>query len=676
MTIFCASAQSQNIIRIYLNNGTFIDIPINNIDSITYSNTNPGNFASITTVSTSNLTTNSATSGGNITSDGGSPITQRGICWATTQNPTTANNTALAGNGIGNFSVNLAGLTANTTYYVRAYAINTAGTAYGNQVSFTTSSGSGTTSSQFNPNLTYGTMNDIDGNIYKTITIGTQTWMAENLRTTRYRNGVLVNNITDNIKWLIDTTGAWCYYNNDPSKNIPYGKLYNWYAVYNANQLCPTGWHIPSYEEWEILTNYLGGNSIAGGKMKSTGTQYWNSPNEGATNSSGFSGLPGGYRWEMNSWDGGFFQRNGSESDWWGVRMSWDSIVYPTQHSLSSSTSYIYNFTSTKKQYGVNVRCLKDKNNPGNLASLTTLAIGNITNNSAASGGNITNDGGSMILQRGICWSTTQNPTTANNVVISAGIVRFSANLMDLSANTTYYVRAFAINTAGTAYGNQISFTTSQTPSYSGSVTDASGNTYSTIAIGTQIWMAENLRTTKYSDGSNITVVNSDNVWEANFKYTIYVPMMCWQNNDRSTNTANKFGALYNWFAINPSTNGNKNICPTGWHVPSDAEWTTLTSYLGGETIAGHKMRSTGIHFWGDQNQDATNSSGFSALPGGLRSRTFSGGGDGDQGYWWSSTERSYYIENAWYRSLSTFSVVFRNYDLKENGYSIRCVKN
>jgi hypothetical protein len=141
MIMLSVTTQSQTIMRIHQNNGTVLQIPISTIDSITYANSNPGSLATLTTLAIGNITTNSATSGGTITSDGGSPITQRGICWATTQNPTTANNVAVAGTGTGNFTTNLTGLNPNSTYYVRAYAINTAGTAYGNELSFTMPSG-------------------------------------------------------------------------------------------------------------------------------------------------------------------------------------------------------------------------------------------------------------------------------------------------------------------------------------------------------------------------------------------------------------------------------------------------------------------------------------------------------------------------------------------------------
>jgi uncharacterized protein (TIGR02145 family) len=315
--------------------------------------------------------------------------------------------------------------------------------------------------------------------------------------------------------------------------------------------------------------------------------------------------------------------------------------------------------------------------NPGNPATLTTLAIGNIMANSATSSGSITSDGGTPVTQRGICWATTQNPTTANNTAVAGtGTGSFTANLTGLAANTTYYVRAYAINTAGTAYGNQLSFTTSQIPVNPGSVTDASGNTYPTVTIGTQVWMAENLRTTKYNDGiTTIPLVTDKTQWVNNFNNRTTLPMMCWYNNDQATYTANKFGALYNWYAINSATNGNKNVCPTGWHVPSDAEWATLTTFLGGESFAGGKMKSIGTQYWMSPNSGATNSSGWSGLPGGGRLNSGTFGAIGQTGLWWSSTE--YDPSLAWSRLLSSNDgVVSINSRYKENGFSVRCVRD
>ncbi|MBU6159398.1 MAG: hypothetical protein KGP35_10285 [Bacteroidetes bacterium] len=206
-------------------------------------------------------------------------------------------------------------------------------------------------------------------------------------------------------------------------------------------------------------------------------------------------------------------------------------------------------------------------------------------------------------------------------------------------------------------------------------VTDASNNTYPTVTIGTQVWMAENLRTTKYRDGSNIPVVTDNTQWANNFNTGATSPMMCWYNNDQATYTANKFGALYNWYAINPATNGNKNVCPTGWHMPTDAEWTTLTTFLGGESVAGGKMKSTGTQYWRSPNTGATNSSGWSGFPGGGRLNNGSFFTIGSNGLWWSSTELN--TNYAWYRYLSYGNGgVSRNYYNKAYGSSVRCLRD
>jgi uncharacterized protein (TIGR02145 family) len=167
-----------------------------------------------------------------------------------------------------------------------------------------------------NPNLNYGSMTDQEGNVYKTIVIGDQEWMAENLKTSIYRNGdTIAKNLTSG-EWhntIYTQIGAWAFYNNDSQYECPYGKLYNWYAVADPRHVCPTGWHEPTDTEWTILTNYLvGGQVAAGGKLKTTGTQYWIEPNQDAINESGFSGLPGGYRYY-----GGDFLKVGNSGYWW-----------------------------------------------------------------------------------------------------------------------------------------------------------------------------------------------------------------------------------------------------------------------------------------------------------------------------------------------------------------------
>jgi uncharacterized protein (TIGR02145 family) len=204
-----------------------------------------------------------------------------------------------------------------------------------------------------NPSKTYGTMTDQQGNVYKTIVIGTQEWMAENLKTTIYRNGNAIANVTDNDQWLGLTTGAWASYNNDSYYDCPCGKLYNWYAVSDSRNVCPTGWHEPTDAEWTTLTNFLGGfGGFSGGKMKSTGFQYWIGPNSDATNESGFSILPGGSRSNYGGF--GNVSYNGF---WWSssevdADFAWSRGLY-----YNSGDAYPINL---EKQNGFSVRCLRD----------------------------------------------------------------------------------------------------------------------------------------------------------------------------------------------------------------------------------------------------------------------------------------------------------------------------
>ena len=325
---------------------------------------------------------------------------------------------------------------------------------------------------------------------------------------------------------------------------------------------------------------------------------------------------------------------------------------------------------------------------PGNLASITTTSISSNIGTSAVSGGNITNGGGSLVTSRGVCWSTSPNPTTANNSTNDgSGTGSFTSSLTGLTANTTYYVRAYAINSAGTAYGNQLSFTTgsggSGIVSNPGPGVTYNGYNYPTIILGNgQEWMGHNLRTTQYNDGTAIPLVTDPNQWAANYNNSTTLPMMCWYNNDQTTYTANNFGALYNWYAVNPLTNGNKNVCPAGWHVPSDAEWTTFINYLdpnaaGGNNpnTAGGKMKSTGTQYWQSPNTDATNESGFSGLPGGYRNGLGAFSTIGYYGDWWSSTED--FTGNAWNRLLVySDGSANRNANYETNGFSVRCLRD
>lgn len=209
------------------------------------------------------------------------------------------------------------------------------------------------------PNVT-----DMEGNTYQSVTNCGLTFTKQNLNVSTYSDGTPIPQVTDPTAWANLTTGAWCYYNNDAANGTTYGKLYNWYAaagIYDAaslvnpalrKKLAPTGWHVPTDAEWTTLTTCLGGESVAGGKMKETGTAHWNSPNTDATNSSGFTGLPGGYRF-----DNGTFLGIGDYGHWWssseyGTTTAW----YRTLNFWNGGVDRSWNYAV----YGFSVRCLRD----------------------------------------------------------------------------------------------------------------------------------------------------------------------------------------------------------------------------------------------------------------------------------------------------------------------------
>ena len=306
----------------------------------------PPGVAVLTTAAVTAITTNAATTGGNIASNGGANVTARGVCWGTTPAPTIAGNKTSDGTGNGAFTSNITGLNPGTVYYVRAYATNSAGTAYGDEKSFTTIAAPVTT-----------TVTDIDGNVYETIQIGTQTWMKENLKVTKYNDGTTIPEVTVPAltpdSWLFITYGAWCYYENNAANNASLGKLYNWHAV-NTGKLAPAGWRVPTLEDWNTLFDYLGGFIIAGGKMKTT--NLWDTPNVGATNSSGFSGKPGGGRGGSNSTLGMFGGINYS-GVFWTSTLKETGLAYLIALSSGSEMAGTH---ADPVRGGASVRCIKN----------------------------------------------------------------------------------------------------------------------------------------------------------------------------------------------------------------------------------------------------------------------------------------------------------------------------
>jgi uncharacterized protein (TIGR02145 family) len=274
----------------------------------TMSFTTQARFPVLSTREVTDITENSATSGGNITDDGGAPITVHGVCWSTNENPTIDDNKTEDGTGAGSFTSSVTGLEPNTTYYLRAYATNSAGTSYGSTMSFTTQEGS--SGSTFT--------DPRDGKVYQTVVIGNQEWMAENLAYLPSVVGPDTGSDTTSYYYVYGYDGTSISAAKATENYATYGVLYNWTAAMNGAEssdanpsgvqgICPDGWHLPSDAEWKQLEMYLGMSetdvnstgwrgTVEGGKLKEAGTTHWADPNAGANNESGFTALPGGYR--------------------------------------------------------------------------------------------------------------------------------------------------------------------------------------------------------------------------------------------------------------------------------------------------------------------------------------------------------------------------------------------
>ena len=299
--------------------------------------------AVLNTTEVTTVTSVSAVAGGNITDAGGGTITARGICWGTSPNPTITDNKTTSGTGPGIFTGTLTELTDGTTYYYRAYATNNSGTTYGQELHFITP------------------VTDIEGNIYKTVIIDTEVWMAENLKVTKFNDNVDITLVSDAAEWIGLTNPGFCWYNNDPDFNKPvYGALYNWYAASSAN-ICPTGWHAATNDEYDAMEVSLGlaqadiniwgwRGTDHGSKMKNT--TGWNS-GENGTNTSGFSALPGGYRF----YNDGQYNGQNTLGYWWtATEHDADRGWY---RRLDGNNTAVYK-ASTDKRAGKAIRCVKD----------------------------------------------------------------------------------------------------------------------------------------------------------------------------------------------------------------------------------------------------------------------------------------------------------------------------
>jgi uncharacterized protein (TIGR02145 family) len=542
-----------------------------------------------------------------------------------------------------------------------------------------------------------GSATDQEGNSFEWINYGAQDWAIENAEVVTYRDGTEIPQVTDNTAWSNLTTGAWCYYDNDPTK----GKLYNWYAVIGIHdtdpntpnkEFAPEGWHVPADAEWRTLENYLTANvynydgSTTGNKIAKAmaSTAGWNSSTQAGAignnlnlnNSSGFNVFPDGFR---NS--------NGSFLNEGGIAIFWNPAQNSTSDAwsqiLGNDGSYLDGGINYAKQEGFSVRFVRDASSIGAYGILlngTVSAENNQIKNVAdpteaqdaatmsyvdsAIGNNSPTIEDVLTAENdanGIQLKGLQDPTEAQDAVTLSVLLEKVSELQD-----------------------QISAL--QAVTGSGTVTDQDGNSYDYLTYGNQVWTVENAEMVTYRDGTPIPQVTDDTEWES-----LTTGAWCYYDNDSTK------GRLYNWYAVigihdNDPNTANKKFAPEGWHVPTDAEWTTLENYLIAngynydssttENKIGKAMAST--TGWNSSTntgapgneQSLNNSSSFNAFPEGDRGLGGgSFGGEGGNAIFWSSTE--FDTDSAWDRYLySVSSNLYRNNFGKHYGFSVRFVRD
>ena len=493
-----------------------------------------------------------------------------------------------------------------------------------------------------------GTVADYDGNIYNTVVIGNQCWTRQNLRTTHYNDGTAIPKGNSNSE---TEPRYYVNYNAITSTMLTnYGYLYNWPAVMhgapssNENPsgvtgICPPGWHVPSHAERIEMTNFV--NSI--NRYRCSGFNWqiakafaaksgWNSSNtdcqignnQGSNNATMFTAYPAGL------YDNGF-NYFGVGADFWTATES--SSTNARRYFMNSGESWVSN-DYMNKGLGLSVRCVKQLSTTAPIVHTHPIPNDNIQSTQAILGGSCS-DGGNPISEYGLCWDTLPNPDiSGNHIVLGLGEAVFTYTLTGLTNNTTYYVRAYAINSIDTVYGEQQSFTTDGCNDPL-SLIDYDGNTYNSVKIGTQCWMKENLRTTHYADGTEIVFGGNTSSYQARY----YRP-----NNDN--NLVSTYGLLYNYTAVlhgstgsNTNPSGVQGVCPTGWHIPSKAEFSQLLNYVSSQSnylcdgtyYAKSLASKTGWQSNSNtcvvgNNPNSNNATGFNAYPSGYYDGYYSNG--------------------------------------------------
>ena len=543
-----------------------------------------------------------------------------------------------------------------------------------------------------------GTVADYDGNVYNTVVIGQQCWTKQNMRTTHYNDGSAIPRGSEN-----SSTEPYYYidYNALTASLLPqYGYLYNWKAAMHgapsssANPsgvtgICPLGWHLPSDSEFvemrefvnTILSDRCGGYDYQIAKALASRSEWSGSGNcqvggnQSSNNNTLFTAYPAGY------YDNGFNGFHNTESFWTTTQTSSTRAV---NYYLDHNNAYL-NRGADVQYRGFSVRCVKSLSLSAPVIHTNGVVVISPT---AANCGGRCSHGGNPATALGVCWSTSPNPTISDNhTTDGSGEGAFTSQMTGLTAGTTYYVRAYMVNSNGVFYGEERSFVTADCGSLV--VQDYDGNNYNTVQIGGQCWMRENLRTTHCADGSPIPYSNSET-------YTVVDPYYFKNPNlDEAI-----YGLYYNWPAVmNGSASSESNpsrvqgVCPDGWHVPSSAEWNQLTAYLASdssywcdnnsENIVKALASQTG---WADcywcgtccvgREPSMNNATGFTAMPAGYRPYYESYNDITNCAHMWTSTQESDWSAYRMYFCRDWGGGVSIGTTPKYNGMSVRCVRN
>lgn len=613
-------------------------------------------LANITTNDVSEITINSAKSGGEILSDGNSFITERGVCWSTGHNPTISNSHSTDGNGNESYLSTISGLTESTTYYVRSYATNEAGVSYGEEKSFTTLN----IEAQFvvitNP-VTNITTNSAtcSGTV---VSDGNNAVTAKGMCWSTNQNPTISDSHSSNgqglgvfISMLSNLSIGTTYYVRafaTNSEDTIYGEQKQFTTINPALPVVSTS----GASTVNATSAICGGNVTSDGNSSVTAKGVcWGTtqnPNITGNHTSNGQGL-GGFTSNLT---------NLSAGTTYYIR------AYATN---SSGTAY-----GTQKTFTTITT---------SLPTVTTSNITNILSTTATFGGDVTSDGNSVVTAKGVCWSTTQNPTISGNHTSNGqGLGVFSGQLTNLTSGTLYYVRAYATNSSGTAYGPQKEFATSSCPSTT--VNDIEGHTYTTISMGSQCWMKENLRTTKYSNGTDIALGSNPNNYSSSAQaYYTHSNTVTQNSNDVI------YGLLYNGYVVRSSN----NVCPTGWHVPTNSEFIILMNYIKGNTnfqcnniVNNIAKAMASASYWNSSTVSCAigniptnnNGSGFSVLPSGTWEVSDGIEYVGQSSGIWTSTSYSS-VQNYYLYFMHSSATVSNNYGGLSGGvYSIRCIKD